>query len=200
MLDEIYRGVRFCGFLQLLHFASRTVQMEGLVSLQLFLSEEFPEAKTNLPARLQEEFTWPRKACPLLPQPAYHLSPGHAPGLCASAGCVALLRDCWISSAPGCHGGCISGAGYSWQCDGPVRTRTNRTAWRLFCFFFFACFLNLLRKLTDLPFTGNLWLSAVFVRGSVLQDGLHTSLLPVYLKENTISLEAIRTQKMWNTV
>lgn len=69
-----------------------------------------------------------------------------------------------------------------------------------FFFFFFACFLNLLRKLTDLPFTGNLWLSAVFVRGSVLQDGLHTSLLPVYLKENTISLEAIRTQKMWNTV
>lgn len=57
------------------------------------------------------------------------------------------------------------------KCDGPMRTRTNRTAWSVF---FFACFLNLLRKLTDLPFTGNLWLSAVFVCGGVLQYGLHT--------------------------
>lgn len=170
MLDEIYRGVRFCGFLQLLHFASRTVQMEGLVSLQLFLSlKSFLRPKPTCQPSCKRSSHDPEK--PVL---CSHSQPTICPwGMLLGFVPALAVLPCWgiagslqlLDVMEDVFQVLVTADKVWWASEN--KNQQNSLEVVFWFFFFFACFLNLLRKLTDLPFTANLWLSAVFVRGSV---------------------------------
>lgn len=110
--DEMYWSIRLFA----VGFQSCAIGRSVVSPWTFSLSEEFGEAKTNLPAGLKEEFQWPGEVWLLLQQPSV-LSVRRACSWAATP--VLALLPCWrmccISLALGCHKGCISGPGHSWQ-------------------------------------------------------------------------------------